>query len=1182
MNNAKSVHVYELNDNGGEVVNNGGRNGDYTVTYSYDNDVETIENGGGLENDIGHFNTNSNIDSWDFGSFVGTEDEGKIIVGDPFTNENGNAKFEVTENNGLKHTILIKGAATHLTYDPNLQDKIKNDIQRVADYQGDLANAYNGPTTQDDGVNVINLISTKGNLKDDLAAANFDDGTGEGVDSNNQHYTHHMIKELGSQYLLINIDASKLNSYTLNTESLQIDNTRLGVVWTNDFADQLIFNFVQRNSDGKFEPYTGTINISDGSTIGTVIAPSATVNQVALFSGTIIANTVSHSGSEIHKKPIDIKTYRSITVDVSNVLGTIRIDKSVTLNNNSAAGKTDVDGTYNFKIKGLDESNKDIEKTVSIAITNGGSGTKSVDVPLGKYSVTEDTKGLSANISVNPLEHIVTLTSSKSQAEVGFVNNKNQDTVDVTVTKAWKNADGTTTHPNGATVKMTLVEDGTETDKTITLDGTKDDNGETADWTASWKNLPKYKADGKTEIKYSVKETDGWPGYTASSKDAVASGSTITNTQDTVDVTVTKTWDDSNNQDGKRPESITIRLLADGVKKYSKTITAADGWKYTFTDLPKYADGKEITYTITEDAVPNYTTSISGYDVTNSYKPGKTSVTVTKAWDDSNNQDSKRPSSIEVQLYADGSAKGDKITLSESNKWTYTWTDLDEKKDGKDIAYTVQEVNVPDGYTSSISGDATKGYTITNSYKTQTVDISGTKVWSDQNNQYGVRPDNITIRLWKNGTEVRSTTISGAKDAATWSYSFTGLPKYDNGKEITYTVTEDAVAGYTTSISGHTITNSYAPNLVTIQGTKTWDDNNNADGLRPNSIVVNLLADGTAVQRQEVKAAADGTWTYSFMNLPSMANGKKITYTVTEDPVPGYTTTINGYNIINTHRTQKIDIPVTKVWANGASATSVEVELVANGTATGNKLTLSAATNWKGTFTGLDQYAANGSEITYTVQENTKGFNTTIAGSAATGFVITNSAIEANVTELHLHKYWADSDDVDHFRPTSVTVQIYADGAPYGNAVTLGVDNNWTYDLTGIPAEQDGHVINYTVEEVSVPDHYTQLVDAVGGNTFNITNIRKENGTWGVNDGTGDTFSVLGASRTRNVKGASRDRNTASTETTESVEGTRRARTGDSLPYGNLAATAAATAVLVGWGISRRKKKNQKDDDSKD
>ena len=813
---------------------------------------------------------------------------------------------------------------------------------------------------------------------------------------------------------------------------------------------------------------------------------------------------------------------------------------------------------------------------------------KETTAPTGYTTVDDTTVTISRDDSTDS-SRVTTITykiNGEQSSSTELTDQASQEKISISITKIWSdsnNQDGKRPSKDDFSSWLELYKtvDGVRSKVNNATPVVKEEGNR---WTVTYNDLPKYESGNL--IAYSIHEVlpkDSY--YTVTPEDAIVkNGDILTNshTNETIDISGAKTWDDSDNQDGKRPESITIRLLANGKEINSKTVTADNSWKYNFTDLPKYAAGKEIDYTITEDAVQDYTTSISGYDVTNSYTPGKTSITVTKVWSDGNNQDGKRPSSIEVQLYADGSEKGDPITLSDSNKWTYTWTDLDEKKDGKNIAYTVQEDKVPDGYTSSVSGDATKGYTITNSYKIQTVDISGTKVWSDQNNQYGVRPDNITIRLWKNGTEVRSTTISGAKDAATWSYSFTGLPKYENGKEITYTVTEDAVAGYTTSISGYTITNSYAPNLVTIQGTKTWDDNNNADGLRPNSIVVNLLADGTAVQRQEVKAAADGTWTYSFVNLPSMANGKKITYTVTEDPVPGYTTTINGYNIINTHRTQKIDIPVTKVWANGASATSVEVELVANGTATGNKLTLSAATNWKGTFTGLDQYAADGSEITYTVQENTKGFNTTIAGSAVTGFVITNSAIEANVTELHLHKYWADSDDVDHFRPTSVTVQIYADGAPYGNAVTLSVDNNWTYDLTGIPAEQDGHAINYTVEELSVPDHYTELVDAVGGNTFNITNIRKENGTWGVNDGTGDTFSVLGASRTRNVKGASRDRNTASTETTESVEGTRRARTGDSLPYGNLAATAAATAVLVGWGISRRKKKNQKDDDSKD
>ena len=50
--------------------------------------------------------------------------------------------------------------------------------------------------------------------------------------------------------------------------------------------------------------------------------------------------------------------------------------------------------------------------------------------------------------------------------------------------------------------------------------------------------------------------------------------------------------------------------------------------------MPKYEAGKEILYTVTEDAVADYTTEITGYDITNSYAPGKTSVTVTKAWAD--------------------------------------------------------------------------------------------------------------------------------------------------------------------------------------------------------------------------------------------------------------------------------------------------------------------------------------------------------------------------------------------------------------------------------------------------------------------------------------------------------------------------------------------------------------------
>ena len=71
---------------------------------------------------------------------------------------------------------------------------------------------------------------------------------------------------------------------------------------------------------------------------------------------------------------------------------------------------------------------------------------------------------------------------------------------------------------------------------------------------------------------------------------------------------VAKEWVDSNNKDGLRPDSITVNLLANGEIKESKTVTKETSWKYTFEDLPKYENGVEITYTVTEDSVDYYKT----------------------------------------------------------------------------------------------------------------------------------------------------------------------------------------------------------------------------------------------------------------------------------------------------------------------------------------------------------------------------------------------------------------------------------------------------------------------------------------------------------------------------------------------------------------------------------------------
>lgn len=273
-----------------------------------------------------------------------------------------------------------------------------------------------------------------------------------------------------------------------------------------------------------------------------------------------------------------------------------------------------------------------------------------------------------------------------------------------------------------------------------------------------------------------------------------------------------KTWDDNNDADRMRPDSITIRLKADGIEKDSKTVTASDGWAWSFGDLPQYASGREIVYTITEDTVAEYTAEVHGFNVTNRYTPGKTQVTVTKVWDDDDDRDGIRPSSVRIKLLANGEATEQTVTLSASNNWTDTFTDLPVKQDGVQINYTVEEVTGEvitgtDGagtYEIAVTGDAESGFTVTNKHTSQKAQIEIVKVWDDLDNADKLRPASVTIHLFADGAEVDSKQLTAADD---WTWT-PEQPMYrEGGQEVVYTITEDPVLGYKTEIDGFTVTN---------------------------------------------------------------------------------------------------------------------------------------------------------------------------------------------------------------------------------------------------------------------------------------------------------------------------------------------------------------------------------------
>ena len=359
-------------------------------------------------------------------------------------------------------------------------------------------------------------------------------------------------------------------------------------------------------------------------------------------------------------------------------------------------------------------------------------------------------------------------------------------------------------------------------------------------WKATFSNLPDRDSEGNL-FSYTVKEVKVPSYYTVDKKEAqfVDGKATITNkrTPETTEVTVKKVWDDAKNQDGLRPTTITVHILANGEKVQTATLSGeGETWSHTFTNLPVYKNGQKIIYTVTEDKVANYTATIDGTTITNTYKPGKTSLTVTKKWDDAENQDGLRPKKIKVQLYADGQALGKEVELSEEDKWTYTFSDLDEKKDGKSVQYTVKETEVPEGYTQTVEENDPGQVVIRNTHTPSKTTVQVTKKWDDSDNKDGIRPKNVKVQLYADGQKTGA--VIELSEENKWTYTFSDLDEKINGKAINYTVEEvDVPEGYKVTITddgkgNFVLTNKHEPSVPT---TTTTEEPNKKVGILPNT-----------------------------------------------------------------------------------------------------------------------------------------------------------------------------------------------------------------------------------------------------------------------------------------------------------------------------------------------------------
>lgn len=665
--------------------------------------------------------------------------------------------------------------------------------------------------------------------------------------------------------------------------------------------------------------------------------------------------------------------------------------------------------------------------------------------------------------------------------------------IDLEASKVWDDQDNQEgLRPES--VEFQLYKNGKAQGKPVTVSAA-------TDWKAHFTNLPDKDSNGKL-ITYTIKEVKVPTHYTVDTEEASFTDgkATITNkrTPETTTVTVKKVWDDADNQDGLRPTTIKIHLLANG-KEVQSIDLAGQGneWTHTFTDLPVYKDGQKVVYTVTEDKVDNYTTKIDGTTITNSYKPGKTSLTVTKNWEDANNQDDLRPKSIKVQLYAGDQKVGKAVELSADNKWTHTFSNLDEKKAGQVINYTVKEIDVPKGYTQAVEATNPGQVVVTNTHAPEKTKVEVSKKWEDADNQDGLRPASIQVQLYKDGVPTDQVVeLSAAND---WKGAFENLDAKAIGKAITYTVKEVTVPdGYKVTVNDKdkanvVLTNTHEPALTEMKVTKKWDDANDQDGLRPKSIKVQLYA-GDEKVGDPVELSADNQWTHTFSKLAEKKAGQAISYRVEEVTVPeDYQVTADTSDpahtiLTNTHTPAVIDIPVTKIWndqdnQDGLRPASIVVNLLANGEKVAQK-ELTNATDWKENFTGLPKFK-DGKEIVYTIQEEKVAEYTTAIDQTA--YTITNTHAPGK-TSITVTKKWDDENDKDGLRPKNIHVQLYANDQRVGQEIELSAENKWSHTFADLDEKANGNTITYTVREVSVPKGYEARNDEDGKGNVVITN----------------------------------------------------------------------------------------------
>jgi len=362
-------------------------------------------------------------------------------------------------------------------------------------------------------------------------------------------------------------------------------------------------------------------------------------------------------------------------------------------------------------------------------------------------------------------------------------------------------------------------------------------------------------------------------------------------------------WNDTNNAQGTRPREVAISLY-NGVTENPAAVvllSEENGWVATVDHLPVIVNGKETVYAWKSQQVLGYTLDY--------VEQRKNHMTFTfSLWERPENpSQGKKPKTPGKATYVfedydeplgySGESSGNQSEPRVAEAGSSAPAAEPKVADAGSAAPAAEPETEPEPEAEpEAPAAADTGSTVAGSLTVyfedewrpfsdgtddeMTEDYTVSAVFSDNDNADGNRPQNITVRLFADGIEIKTYQLDESNG---WKVEFGGLPVMkENGQPIHYSISVDPVRWYSADISGMSIRMVYEPELTSEAVLVVWDDENNALKKRPESIVMKLN------NGQTVMLSEENGWGAVIDNLPTRLNGNPAEYTFTAQRVMNY------------------------------------------------------------------------------------------------------------------------------------------------------------------------------------------------------------------------------------------------------------------------------------------------------